>query len=175
MVYAFPFVLHWNFAQISRRRSVVPLFTRFLSCARRHIHVFDMYQGWLEVIMFRTPVAALGWFTQWFDETLLISWRSWCIKSCVCITVLRSATRGDIEKLTAALMCTETGIKSFSIRVAHLWNSLPAEVRNLPSFIRFKTTLRGHCIIVISVSSHLHGIYLNIMYLLVGVVSLSVK
>ena len=56
--------------------------------------------------------------------------------------VPRFATRGEIKELTALLMRTETGINSFSIRGAHLWNSLPPEVRNLPSFS--KTALRRH-------------------------------
>ena len=58
--------------------------------------------------------------------------------------VPRFATRGEIKELTAPLLRTETGINSFSVRGAHLWNSLPAEVRNLPSLSRFKTALRGH-------------------------------
>ena len=56
--------------------------------------------------------------------------------------VPRSATSGEIKELTAPLMRTETGIKSFSVRGAHLWNSLPAKVKNLSSLSRFKTALR---------------------------------
>ena len=58
--------------------------------------------------------------------------------------VPRFATRGEIKELTAPLMRTETGRNSFSVQGAHLWDSLPAEVRNLPSLSRFKTALRGH-------------------------------
>ena len=58
--------------------------------------------------------------------------------------VPRFATRGEINELKAPLMRTETGINSFSIRGAHLWISLPAEDRNIPSLSRFKTALRGH-------------------------------
>ena len=58
--------------------------------------------------------------------------------------VPRSATRGKIKELTAPLMRTETGINFFSVRGAHLWDTLPAEVRNLPSLSRFKTALRRH-------------------------------
>ena len=58
--------------------------------------------------------------------------------------VPRFATLGEIKELTASLMRTETGINSFSVRGAPLWNSQPTEVRNLPSLSRFKTALRGH-------------------------------
>ena len=58
--------------------------------------------------------------------------------------VPRFATRDEIKELTAPVMRTETGINSFNVRGAHLWKSLPAEVRSLPSLSRFKTTLRGH-------------------------------
>ena len=62
--------------------------------------------------------------------------------------VPRFATRGEIKELTAPLMRTDTGINSFSVRGAHLWNSLPAEVRNLPSLSRFETALRRHFLIL---------------------------
>ena len=42
--------------------------------------------------------------------------------------VPRFVTRDEIKELTAPLMRTETGINSFSVRGAHLWNSLPAMV-----------------------------------------------
>ena len=58
--------------------------------------------------------------------------------------VPRFATRGEMKELTAPLMRTDTGINSFSVRGANLWNSLPVEVRNLPSLSRFKTALRRH-------------------------------
>ena len=58
--------------------------------------------------------------------------------------VPRFAARGEIKELTVPLMRTETGINSINVRGAHLWNSLPAKVRNLPSLSRFKTALRGH-------------------------------
>ena len=56
----------------------------------------------------------------------------------------RSATRGEIKELTATLMRTETEINSFSVGGAPLWNSPPAEVRNLPSLSRLKIALRRH-------------------------------
>ena len=58
--------------------------------------------------------------------------------------VPKIATSGEIKELTAPPMHTETGIKSFSVQGTHLWNSLPANVRILPSLSRFKTDLRRH-------------------------------
>ena len=58
--------------------------------------------------------------------------------------VPRSATRGEIKELSVPLMRTDTGIKSFQVRGAHLWNSLPSEIRNFCSLRRFKTAVRAY-------------------------------
>ena len=37
---------------------------------------------------------------------------------------------------------TDTGLNSFSVQGARLWNSRPRNIRTLPSFARFKTAMR---------------------------------
>ena len=81
--------------------------------------------------------------------------------------VPRFTTRGEIKELTASLMRTKTGINSFSVQWAHLWNSLPAEVRNLPSLSRFKTALRGHQTSFLHQTSYLRNgrlLYAKLLY-----------
>ena len=56
----------------------------------------------------------------------------------------RSASRGVTKELESPFMRTETGNRSFQVQGAHLWNSLPGEIRNLPSLRWFKNEVRRH-------------------------------
>ena len=58
--------------------------------------------------------------------------------------VPRVAPRGEIKDLAVPFMRTETGRLSFQVQGAHFWNSLPTEIRHLPSLSRFKTALRRY-------------------------------
>ncbi len=56
--------------------------------------------------------------------------------------VPRVATRGEIKDFAVPFMRTETGRNSFQVQGAHFWNSLPTDIKNLPSISRFKAALR---------------------------------
>lgn len=53
-------------------------------------------------------------------------------------------TRGNRSLLNLPRMRTEAGHKSFKYQGALIFNSLPAEIRNEISFIRFKNSLKNH-------------------------------
>ena len=58
--------------------------------------------------------------------------------------VPRGNVRGVIKELEPPLMRKSYGFKSFQVRGAHLWNSLPIEIRNLPSLSWFKRVVKRH-------------------------------
>ena len=58
--------------------------------------------------------------------------------------VPRSNIKGVIKELEPPLMRKWYGFKSFQVRGAHLWNSLPTEIRNLPSLSWIKRAVKRH-------------------------------
>ena len=58
--------------------------------------------------------------------------------------VPRGNVRGVIKELEPPLMRKSEGFKPFQVRGAHLWNSQPTEIRNLPSLSRFKRAVKRH-------------------------------
>jgi hypothetical protein len=58
--------------------------------------------------------------------------------------VPRVAPGRGIKDIAVPFMRTEHGKNSFQVQGAHLWNSLPVEIKYLPSLSRFKTALGGY-------------------------------
>ena len=58
--------------------------------------------------------------------------------------VPRTNVRGVIKELEPPLMRKSYGFKLFQMRGTHLWNSLPTEIRNLPSLSWFKRAVKRH-------------------------------
>ena len=50
----------------------------------------------------------------------------------------RGPTRRHVQELSVPFRRTDTGIGSFQVQGAHLWNALPSNLRNLPSYKSFK-------------------------------------
>ena len=59
-------------------------------------------------------------------------------------TSARAAERGVVWNLVFPKTCTDVGFFSFKVNGARLWNSIPSNIKFLPSLYKFKISIRNH-------------------------------
>ena len=56
----------------------------------------------------------------------------------------RGPMRGESRDLAILSVRMDTGLSSFQVKCAHLWNSLPSSVRDCPTLSGFKSGIYKH-------------------------------
>ena len=128
--------------QLDRLQRVQNSAARLITCVRRHEHISDvrMQLHWLPVkqrvcykVLWLTFLAAHGKAPEYLCELLEQRDVNCTLCSSRQITFIQPRTR------------TKTfGARAFAVAGSHLWNALPAELRNITDSDKFKNSLKTH-------------------------------